>query len=46
MNKVYLDNAATTPIDLEVIKTMQESMQEHLAIHLRLINSAGRQRPL
>ena len=29
MNKVYLDNAATTPIDLEVIKTMQESMQEH-----------------
>ncbi len=29
MNKVYLDNAATTPIDLEVIKTMQESMREY-----------------
>ena len=27
MNKVYLDNVATTPIDLEVIKTMQESMR-------------------
>ena len=29
MKKVYLDNAATTPIDLKVIKTMQESMREH-----------------
>ena len=29
MNKVYLDNAATTPIALEVIYVMQLSMQEN-----------------
>lgn len=29
MNSIYLDNAATTSIDLEVIKLMQESMQSN-----------------
>ena len=29
MKSVYLDNAATTPIDLEVIRVMHDSMQEN-----------------
>ena len=29
MNRVYLDNAATTPIDSEVIRVMHDSMQEN-----------------
>ena len=46
MEKVYLDNAATTPIAPEVIDVMQESMQDNFGNpHLR-INLVERRRTL
>ena len=42
MMRVYLDNAATTPLDKEVFEAMAPFMLEHFATRLLSIGTAGK----